>query len=62
MKRPAITPTEPRMEWGSWKATNPDYRYSPPCRVTINGKPCVEVDGGALADLLATVEHMGRKK
>lgn len=62
MKRHATTPTDACKPRPDWKRLNPKYQYSPPSRVSLNGKPCVEVDGGALCDLLATVEYMGRKK
>lgn len=45
----------------NWRAANPGYVYSPPRRVKVNGVPCVELDGGSLADMAYTGERKGAR-
>lgn len=45
-----------------WRSTNPDYQYSPPTRVVIDGRRCVSIDGGSFADAAAAAKLGGKRK
>lgn len=35
-----------------WQERNPHYRYSPPETVVIDGRECVEIDGGVWSEII----------
>jgi hypothetical protein len=57
-RRHAITPTD---RGDDWRRTNPGYVPSPTRLGTVNGRTCVEVDGGDWSDRMREYEAMVKR-